>query len=324
MNLGAHAAGIAGKLTGAVGGAPILTGLVIGGLVLGGLVGGFFGQASTQSTSASVLDIYPCWEAGTPFAKGPPGQQVWITGKNADGTWYRVYTASPTHPEGWVPAKLITIEQQGEVPVVDCAPIQPLLALGSPGESLTPLQHNSPSPSPTPTPTAAPTAAPTVAPTATPTGAPRSTAPPRITPKPPGPTPRPATPPPPPTPPPDTTPPVVGRPSDRPDPIYKVVRPGIVPIPKCPANAPTASTISVTASDRESGVTSVVLNFQTPNGPIAKPMTQGPAGTWKAQLSTVDDPIAPGFVSYTIVAKNGENLSSAPRAGRLGVTACVA
>lgn len=315
----AQVSGIVAKLTGAVGGAPILAGLIVGGLVLGGLAGGLAGRASTPGTPTSVLDIYPCWKAGTAFAKGPPGQVVWITGKNADGTWFRIYTASPTHPEGWVLARLITIDQPGEVPIVDCAPIDALLALGSPGESLTAVQNNSPSPAPTPIPT------PTAAPTATPTPTPMATATPRITPKPtepPGPTPTPS---PPPTPTPvDTTAPVVGQPSEDPDPIYNVIPPGTVAFPPCPPNAPTSSTIAVTASDPESGVASVVLNFQTPDGPIAKPMKQGPPGTWQAQLSTTADPIAPQFVSYSITATNGAGLLSQPRAGRLGVVGCSA
>src|SRR5258706_15969831 len=113
MSLGAQIAGVAGKVSGAVGGGPILGGLVIAGLVVGGLAGAFAGQPKPAGTSASELDIYPCWKVGTVFAKGPPGQKVWVTGKNADGTWYRVYTGSPTHPEGWVHAALITIPQPG-------------------------------------------------------------------------------------------------------------------------------------------------------------------------------------------------------------------
>jgi hypothetical protein len=182
MSLGAQIAGIAGKVTASVGGGPILGGLVIAGLVVGGLAGGFAGQPKAPGTSTSELDIYPCWKVGTPFAKGPPGQQVWVTGKNADATWYRVYTGSPTHPEGWVHAALISIPQPATVQVVDCAPITALAIAGSPFESDTPVQDNSPSPEPTPIATA--TTKPTPKPTATasPTATPRPT--PRPTPKP--------------------------------------------------------------------------------------------------------------------------------------------
>jgi hypothetical protein len=184
MSLGAQIAGIAGRVTASVGGGPILGGLVIAGLVVGGLAGGFAGQPKAPGTSTSELDIYPCWKVGTPFAKGPPGQQVWVTGKNADATWYRVYTGSPTHPEGWVHAALISIPQPATVQVVDCAPITALAIAGSPFESDTPVQDNSPSPEPTPIPTATPkpTAKPTPTPSPTPRPTPRPT--PKATPKP--------------------------------------------------------------------------------------------------------------------------------------------
>src|SRR5258706_5429307 len=182
MSLGAQIAAIAGKATAAVGGGPILGGLVIAGLVVGGLAGGFAGQPKAPGTSTSELDIYPCWKVGTPFGKGPPGQQVWVTGKNTDASWYRVYTGSPTHPEGWVHAALITISQAATLPVVDCAPITALAIAGSPFESVTPVQDNSPSPEPTPVPTATPRATPKPTPRPTPTPTPRAT--PRVTPKP--------------------------------------------------------------------------------------------------------------------------------------------
>ena len=86
MSLGAQIAGIAGKVTGSVGGGPVLAVLVAAGLVTGGLVGGFAGQPKPEGTSTSVLDIYPCWKAGPAFAKGPPGQKVWVTGKNSDAS----------------------------------------------------------------------------------------------------------------------------------------------------------------------------------------------------------------------------------------------
>ncbi len=195
MNLGAQIAGIAGKAAGAVGGAPMMAALVIAGLIVGGLAGALAGQPKAPGSSTSELDIYPCWKVGAVFAKGPPGQKVWVTGKNADASWYRVYTGSPSHPEGWVHSDLITLTQAATVPVVDCAPISAAyIADGSPFETVTPVQNNSPSPAPTPVPTPTPRPTPKPTPKPTPTPTPRPT--PRPTPKPtPGP--------------PDTTPPTI-------------------------------------------------------------------------------------------------------------------
>jgi hypothetical protein len=203
MSLGSQIAGIAGKATGSVGGGPIMAGLIVSGVVVGGLLGGFAGQPKPPGTSSSELDVYPCWKVGTEFAKAPPGQKIWVTGKNADGSWYRVYTGSPTHPEGWVHAVLVTVPQPSAVPIVDCAPITALTVVGSPFETDTPIQGNSPSPPPTPVPTATPkptataTATPVPTPTATPTATPKATPKPTKTP---GPTPTPI---------PDTTPPSI-------------------------------------------------------------------------------------------------------------------
>jgi hypothetical protein len=182
MSFGTQIAGLFGKLTAAVGGGPVLGVLVVAGLVVGGLAGGFAGQPKPAGTSSSVLDIYPCWKVGTAFAKAPPGQKVWVTGKNADGSWYRVYTGSPTHPEGWVHANLITLADAASVQIVDCAPITALVVGGSPFETITPIQDNSPSPGPTPVPTATPSPTPSPTPKPTPKPTPRPT--PKPTPKP--------------------------------------------------------------------------------------------------------------------------------------------
>jgi outer membrane biosynthesis protein TonB len=293
----AQVAGIAARVTGAVGGAPILAGLIVGGLVLGSLAGGLAGRASRPGESTSVLDIYPCWKAGTPFAKAPPGQEVWITGRNADGTWFRIYTASPTLPEGWALASLITVDQPAEVPVVDCAPIEALMVLESPGETLTAVQNNSPSPAPfpTPTPTPTPKATPTATPTRTPTRTqaptPGPTSTPRITP-------RPTRPPPTPTPTPthETEPPVI---------VAIRANPDVIMRPRQACQLPTESLVLALISD-ESVVTATLhyappgLGEQAPI-PMAGP-TQAGGGSYTATLRASLNWPNSGSLSFYVVA----------------------
>jgi outer membrane biosynthesis protein TonB len=181
------------------------------------------------------------------FAKGPPGQKIWVTGKNADATWYRVYTGSPTHPEGWVHANIITIESPATLPVVDCAPITALTVAGSPYETITPIQDNSASPGPTPTPS--PTPAPTPKPTPKPTPRPTPTPTPRPTPKP---TPSP-------TPVHETDPPVIARLSANPGTIGLGLPGG--------CNNTTQTKIIAVISDA-TGV-SAKLYYRTPDDPDA-------------------------------------------------------
>jgi hypothetical protein len=297
MNLGAQIAGIAGKATGAVGGAPLMVTLIVTGLVVGGLAGGFAGQPKPAGTSTSELDIYPCWKVGTVFAKGPPGQKVWVTGKNADASWYRVYTGSPTHPEGWVHAALITVTQPGTLPVVDCAPITALAIGGSPFESVTPLQDNSPSPEPTPIPTATPKPTPKPTPRPTPTPTPRPT--PRPTPKP---TPI------------DTTPPIVGSISASPSQIYFGPCVGV----------PHVSTIDVKVSDPESGIKSVVLKWVNAAGsPVQKTMTAKGGGLYETTLNANTEIGYPAQVlALNALAKNKANLTTLSPTGRVIVNGC--
>jgi len=303
MSLGAQIAGIAGKVSGTVGGGPILGGLVIAGLVAGGLAGTFAGQPKPAGTSTSELDIYPCWKVGTVFAQGPPGQQVWVTGKNADGSWYRVYTGSPTHPEGWVHAALITLPHPDTVQVVDCAPITALAVGGSPFETDTPVQNNSASPGPTPVPTATPRPTPTPTARPTPTPTPRPT--PRPTPKP---TPTPT----------DTTPPIVGSISASPNPIW---------YGSC--NPATITTIDVKVSDPESGLKSVLLYWPNAAGsPMHKTMQPKPGvpGVYETTLNAnteIGYGIAGAPIKLTVMATNMANPSlSSQGTGRVNVNPC--
>ncbi|HXU84307.1 MAG TPA: hypothetical protein VN773_00735, partial [Verrucomicrobiae bacterium] len=283
MSLGSQIAGIAGKATGSVGGGPIMAALIVSGVVVGGLLGGFAGQPKPAGTSSSELDVYPCWKVGTVFAKAPPGQKIWVTGQNADGSWYRVYTGSPTHPEGWVHAVLITVPQPSAVPVVDCAPITALTVVGSPFETDTPIQDNSPSPPPTPVPTATPK--PTPKPTPTPSPTPRPT--PKPTPKP---TPQP-------TPVHETDPPAIVGLAARPNPIRR---------PQGTCTAATASTIYVVVHDASS--VTVKMYYTPPGGTEQGPVTMsGPTGpipnggTFTATV-TAQQSWSTGVVTLRVVA----------------------
>jgi cell division septation protein DedD len=299
MSLGAQIAGVAGRVTGAVGGGPILGGLVIAGLVVGGLAGAFAGQPKPAGTSASELDIYPCWKVGTVFAMGPPGQKVWVTGKNADGTWYRVYTGSPTHPEGWVHSALITVLQPGTLQVVDCSPITALAVGGSPFETDTPVQNNSASPEPTPVPTATPRPTPTPTPRPTPTPTPRPTS--RPTPRP-TPVPTPV----------DTTAPVADADNPSPSTIYRGTG-------TCPTT-PNTTNITGYASDPQSGIKNVVFKWIDAAGvPHSKAMTSVGGGVYKGTLNANTDltTIYPNGLEITVVATNKANLTSQAVAGRV-------
>jgi outer membrane biosynthesis protein TonB len=302
MSLGSQIAGIAGKATGSVGGGPIMAALIVSGVVVGGLLGGFAGQPKPAGTSSSELDVYPCWKVGTVFAKAPPGQKIWVTGQNADGSWYRVYTGSPTHPEGWVHAVLITVPQPSAVPVVDCAPITALTVVGSPFETDTPIQDNSPSPPPTPVPTATPKPTPKPTPTPSPTPVPT----PRPTPKP---TPKPT-----PTPKPDTTPPLVD---------LEPPSPGIIYIGSACSTAPHSTKVTAHASDAESGSKSVVLKWTDSAGvPKQKTMTSVGSGTYEVVLNSTEVGPAPNGTNLQATAKNGANLTANSPTARLFVNQC--
>jgi hypothetical protein len=307
MSLGAQIAGIAGKVTGSVGGGPILAVLVAAGLVTGGLVGGFAGQPKPEGTSTSVLDIYPCWKAGPAFAKGPPGQKVWVTGKNADASWYRVYTGSPTHPEGWVHANLIAVTTPASLPVVDCAPITALLIAGSPFETDTPVQGNSPSPAPTPVPTATPTPTPkpSAAPTATPTVRPTTR-----------PTTKPTTKPTPTPPPADTIPPKASTPVANPTAIYDTF--------SC---QPYTTTISTTATDVGLGLESVTLFYRQAgdNTFKSKPMSPvvGAANVFSAQISAPAENLTNDISFYVVATDKAGNKATARSTQTVSVNGCI-
>jgi hypothetical protein len=219
VSLGTQITGFAGKVTASVGGGPTLAAIVAGGFLVGAFAGGMLGQQpETPGPIAQVLNIYPCWKGGTPFAKAPAGQKVWATGKNADGTYIRIHTGSPTHPEGWVQSNLITDVDMAALPAADCTRITTALMIqAGPFESPTTIENNSPSPEPSPSPSPTPTpkdeetSEPTAEPTPTPGRTARPGATPTPTPKPkPTPTPKPK-PTPTPTPEPDTTPPQVSN-----------------------------------------------------------------------------------------------------------------
>jgi outer membrane biosynthesis protein TonB len=296
MSLGTQMAAASAKVTGAVGGAPMLVAIAASGLILGGILGGFAGgQPQTPGTSAQILDIYPCWKGGEAFAHAQPGQKVWVTGKNADGTWFRLHSGSPTHPEGWVYASQIKIKDASTLAVVDCGTITALMIVGSPLESQTVVQNNSPSPDPTPTPSPAPTREPrTPRPTETAENTPEPTQAGRATQKPPSQaTPKPTkkpTPKPTPTDPPDNTPPKVSNISAAPAVITSN------------GSCPHAVTVTATITD-DSGVDSATVRYRNAQtGASATAGMGGSGNSWSAQIqaSTIS---TMGLGTYTVEVK---------------------
>jgi hypothetical protein len=148
-----------------------LTQLVVGGLsgiiatsVL--IAAGIVGLSDPPPPPPSQLTLVGCPGSGSVVAVAQPGEQMLVTGRSADGLWYRIYLPGPVAGEGWVRTDSIELlADGGALPVGTCGEVA--AAIGIPA---------SPSPSPTAAPSATPTAAPpstsaTASPTPTPISA---------------------------------------------------------------------------------------------------------------------------------------------------------
>jgi hypothetical protein len=144
-----------------------LTQLVIGGLsgiiatsVL--IAAGIVGLSDTPPPPPSQLTLVGCPGSGSVVAVAQPGEQMLVTGRSADGAWYRIYVPRPVAGEGWVRTDSIELLADGSaLPVSTCGDVA--AATGIPAAT------------PTPSPTAAVSVTPTAAPpatSATPTPAP--------------------------------------------------------------------------------------------------------------------------------------------------------
>ncbi len=153
-----------GKGIGAVGGPQVAALVVAGGLVIGALGGGLIagGGSGGQATTGAALSIYPCPDSGPAIARVGSGQKFLVTGKNADGSWVRIYYPLPDRTEAWVTSGPLQINGSlTAIPVVPCSPvIAGPAAPGQPESSLTALEDNSPSPAPSGPPTSAPSTPP--------------------------------------------------------------------------------------------------------------------------------------------------------------------
>ena len=319
MSLGTQLAGMAGKFTGSVGSGPTLAVIVAGGFLVGGFAGGVLGQQpQTPGPTAQVLHIYPCWKGGNPFANAGRGQHVWAIAKNSDGTWLKLHTGSPTHPEGWVESSLISQVDVAALPVADCAPITTALMItGGPLETDTLIENNSPSPEPTPSPTPTPKPEKTAKPTEKPeeTAEPARTARPGATPTPtPKPKPKP-TPTPKPTPPPDTTPPKISTPNASPTQIYAS---------KC---NPLSSTVTAKVTDSESGVDSVTLYYRASGESNwkSKSMSEGDPDFYSASIKASDEGYGDGTnIAFYVGAVDKEGNDATARSTQvISVQACI-
>jgi outer membrane biosynthesis protein TonB len=316
VSLGTQITGFAGKFAASVGSGPTLAAIVAGGFLVGAFAGGMLGQQpETPGPIAQVLNIYPCWKGGTPFAKAPAGQKVWATGKNADGTYIRIHTGSPTHPEGWVQSNLIVDVDVAALPSADCTPITTALMIqGGPFESPTTIENNSPSPEPTPSPTPKPTPKKAAEPTAEPTPTPGRTARPGATPTPtPKPKPKP-TPTPKPTPKPDTTPPDIGSVGASPTQIWD--RNGCGPV---------SSTVSATVTDSDSGVASVTLYYR-PAGEQnwrTAPMSEGDPNHYHASINAASENIDADIAYFVGAVDKKGNEAQSRGSGTIQLEFCI-
>ena len=82
-----------------------LTQLVVGGLsgiiatsVL--IAAGIVGLSDTPPPPPSQLALVGCPGSGSVVAVAQPGEQMLVTGRSADGAWYRIYLPGPVAGEG--------------------------------------------------------------------------------------------------------------------------------------------------------------------------------------------------------------------------------
>jgi len=211
------------RLVAGVGGDRVLVVALAAGIVGGAVVGSL--AVGSQGQPPAGAGILACPDDSVPMLAVAGGQRLLVTGKTADGAWYREYVGQPGYVSGWVRVGEVDLEGPDDgLPVVTCQ--QPGLAAVGPAPSLTaivdpptptavvsptptegptPTLYGDPTPGPTPTPKPTPTPRRTTRPTPTPKPTPIHTATPKPVKTPVPPTPTPA-----PTPVPDTTRPTIG------------------------------------------------------------------------------------------------------------------
>jgi hypothetical protein len=155
--LGAGANSVVQLAAGGLSGVLAMSALIATGVV----------AAGPPPAGPQTLALVGCPGSGTVVAVARPGDQLWVTGRSADGAWFRVYVPGPARNDGWVPASIVNLLADGSaLPVAGCleAAVVPPTAVPA---TLAPTATATSGP--TATPTAKPTARPTAAPTPTPT-----------------------------------------------------------------------------------------------------------------------------------------------------------
>jgi hypothetical protein len=247
------------------------------------------------------LVVSGCMGDGPAIGVAKPGDQLWVTGRSADGAYLRVHVPGPIE-EGWVLAENVTLLAGDAIPVAAC--IQVAQATGTPGPTAVPATAT---PTTGPTATARPTARPTTKPTAQPTAGPTQAAPPTATP-----TAKPA-----PTPnvgPVFTTQPVSGSTTMGWNPLQA---------PNCPY--PVTIRISAAAADPD-GVAAMQLWLQKPGATsFVRPGHDFAlsGSLWLASISTATDGVAAeGALSYYAVAIDSKGAQTKSTTRTLEVFRC--
>jgi hypothetical protein len=132
------------------------------------IAAGLVPSRSAAPPPPSPLALVRCPGSGSVVTVAQPGEQMLVTGRSADGAWFRIYVPGPASSEGWVRAGSIELlADDSALPLESCGEVAS--ASGSPGPTATPvIASASPSIAPTSTPAATPAAA---TPTATPSTA---------------------------------------------------------------------------------------------------------------------------------------------------------
>jgi hypothetical protein len=180
---------VSGLLPALGGGANSVVQLAAGGLrgvlAMSALIATGVVAAGPPAAGQASLALVGCPGSGSVVAVARPGDQMLVTGRSADGAWFRVYVPGPAEHDGWVPASTINLLADGSaVPIAGCAEVA--AATGTPGPtavpaSATPTATATVVPIATPTATARPTPTPTAVPTASPTPTPTPNLGPRFT-----------------------------------------------------------------------------------------------------------------------------------------------
>jgi hypothetical protein len=262
--LGSGANGVVQLAAGGLSGVLAMSALIASGVV----------AAGPPPAGPQTLALVGCPGSGSVVAVARPGDQLWVTGRSADGAWFRVYVPGPAKNDGWAPASTVNLLADGSaVPVAGCA--QVAAATGTPAPTAVPATAT-PAATVAPTATAKPTPTPTSAATATPTPTPTAT--------------------------------------PNPGPVLaslKASRSTIVASRSghCVGD-PASLTISVTATDAD-GVGSVTLYWKPAGSSTYRSKAMAASGNlWKATLSTQasgDQLTAKGTVAYYVIAKDSSD-----------------